>query len=400
MLFVDTNVLLNHLDSVKNEELFLLSSESLRELENIKTSRNKTEEIRYAARKAVRYLDESPDRYKVIVYDMLSKCDFLEYGLEDTPDNRILRCAEYARDVLGYKDLVFMSDDILARLIGKEYFSLDVMGVVSENDGIYKGYKLIKGNSERINQELSDMDYSKWNTNEYLIIENTDDGSIKEMRFDGEKFVSLKLPPSKYIKAKNSLQRCALDMVMNPDITIAAILGSYGSGKTCLSMKMACWHVLEKGNQATILGVRSPWGEGREVGWLPGTLEDKTDLFFLPLAQQLDGGEFELSSLRQRGVLQATIPYYMKGNTYNETCILVDEAEDLTEKEIKLVGTRVGQNSRLILNGDIQQSLISTSINNPLVKMCNKLKGNPRFGCIYLEDDVRSETSKIFAELF
>lgn len=344
-------------------------------------------------------MNENQDKYKVIIYDISSSCDFLEYGLEDTPDNRIMRCAVYARDVLGFNNLVFISNDILCRLIGKEYFKLNVEGIDTK-ENIYKGYKIINGTSEQINIAMENIDYSEWNINEYLIIQNTDDNSEKEMRFDGEKFVSLKLPSSKFIKAKNSLQRCALDILNNQDITIAAILGGYGSGKTYLAMQMALYNVTERGNQSKILGIRSPQGEGKEVGFLPGDLESKVQGFFEPLAQQLSGGEFELESLKQRGILDCNIPFYMKGTTYNNTIMLIDEAEDLDEKQIKLVGTRLGENSRIYFAGDYKQSVINTTNNNALVKMCNEFKGNKHFATIYLGEDVRSYASKMFANLF
>ena len=148
------------------------------------------------------------------------------------------------------------------------------------------------------------------------------------MRFDGDNFVALKLPPSKYIKGKNSLQRCALDILNNPDITIAAILGGYGSGKTFLSMQMALYNVREKGCASKILGVREVSGEGKDIGYLPGDLEDKVGKFFEPLTQSLNGGEFELQSLKMSGMLDTNVPFFMKGTTYNETIILCDEAED------------------------------------------------------------------------
>lgn len=103
-------------------------------------------------------------------------------------------------------------------------------------DEIYKGYKLVEGNTDQINEYMSEINTSIWNCNEYLIIKNTDDGTEREMRWDGAKFVPLKLPPSKILKGKNSLQRCALDMLNNPNITICAILGQYGSGKSFLAM--------------------------------------------------------------------------------------------------------------------------------------------------------------------
>ena len=133
---------------------------------------------------------------------------------------------------------------------------------------------------------------------------------------------------------------------------------------------------------------------------MPGEKLDKIYDFLLPFADQLDGGEFELESLIQRGVIEANTPYFIKGRTYNNSVIVVDEAEDLTEKQIRLIGTRVGENSRVFYNGDYKQSVINPTKNNALNKMSLELRGNPKFACIYLEEDVRSETSKLFANLF
>ena len=264
----------------------------------------------------------------------------------------------------------------------------------------YKGYKRIEGDSEYINLMLSPENYKDWCINEYAIIRNTDTKQEFEMRFTGDKFVNLKLPDSKYIKGKNAEQRCALDALNDDKITTVALLGTYGSGKTMLATTMALDSVKRKGTQSKILCVREAWGEGREIGFLPGDVSDKIGLFQLPFIQQLNGGEFEYKSLVQQGVIDSTVLYYMKGTTYDETVMLCDEAEDLTEKQIKLVGTRVGTNSKIYFSGDYKQSLLDSTEFNPLLRMCGKLKGNPLFACVYLTEDVRSETSKMFADLF
>lgn len=396
--FYDTCSLLAEIDN--NDlfaERFYVSSITLHELENIKISKTKTEDVRYKARKLSHLLDEHYNDYDVVVYNFkISDYIVSTLGLDATiPDNQIVGTARFISE---NEDIIFVTNDICLKNIARSV-GLDVESVVGK-ENIYKGYKIIKGTSEQINIAMENMDYSDWCVNEYMIIQNTDDNSEKEMRFDGEKFVTLKLPSSKFIKAKNSLQRCALDILNNQDITIAAILGGYGSGKSFVSMQMALYNVQEKGYQSKILGIRSPQGEGVDVGYLPGTLEDKTDNFFLPLVQQLSGGEFELESLKQRGVLESNIPYYLKGTTYNDTIMLVDEAEDLDEKQIRLVGTRVGSNSKIYFAGDYKQSVINTTTNNALVKMCNEFKGNKNFATIYLGEDVRSSTSKMFANLF
>ena len=399
MKFYDTNALLDLQEEVF-EERFFCSIKTFSELEHIKTSRNKDEETRYKARKITHLLDENNNMYEAAIVNYQEYVDDIVniFGLNpEDPDNIIIYSAWCKSKEI--KDLVFVTNDICCKNIAKNVFKLNVESTDKE-EKIYKGYKIIEGNTNKINSIMENIDYSDWKINEYLIIKNSDDDTEKEMRFNGTDFVSLKLPNSKFIKGKNSLQRCALDLLLNPDITIAAILGGYGSGKTYLTMQMALYNVTEKGNQSKILGVRSPQGEGKEVGFLPGTLDEKVSGFFEPLAQQLNGGFFELESLKQRGILDSNIPYYMKGTTYNDTIMLVDEAEDLDDKQLKLIGTRVGSNAKIYFAGDYKQSVINTTKNNALIKMCNDLKGNEMFGCIYLGEDVRSSTSKLFASLF
>ena len=193
-------------------ERFYISSTSLHELENIKTSKNKTEDVRYKARKLSHLLDEHYNDYDVVVYNFeISDYIVGTLGLDATiPDNQIVGTAKYISEK---EDVVFITNDICLKNIARS-LGLEVCSVVGK-ENIYKGYKIIRGTSEQINIAMENMDFSDWNINEYLIIKNTDDDSEKEMRFDGEKFVSLKLPSSKFIKAKNSLQRCALDILNN-----------------------------------------------------------------------------------------------------------------------------------------------------------------------------------------
>lgn len=396
MKFYDTNALLELQEDVLAED-FAISSVTLEELESIKTNKNKTEETRYKARKIVHILDENQDSYEVIIYNKNIEQQLLIHGLELTNDNKICACA---KSLCHDNNIIFVTNDLCCRIIAKNIFKLDVEKFVS-SDNMYKGYKTLTGNTDTINQFLCDKDYiDSFVINEYVLIYNTDTDSESEMRFDGQQFVPLKLPPSRYIKAKNSLQRCALDMLNNPNITICAVLGGYGSGKSYLAMQMALYAVKEKGWQSKIVGIREPQGEGLDVGYLKGDFEEKTDNFFLPLTQQLDGGEIELEKLKYQGILESTIPFYLKGQTFPSSVLLVDEAEDLSEKQIRLVGTRVGENSKIIFDGDYKQAIGNNSKTNPLVRMCNELKGNEKFACIYLDEDVRSSTSKLFTNIF
>lgn len=391
--FYDTNALIDAVDSAALEGEFAISSITLSELENMKTN-SKDLHKKYKARKTIKYLNENGS-FQVVVYNLETEKILSSYYLSTTPDNQICACCRWLMDNTD-KKIIFVTNDLSCKVIAS-----GVLGIETETfykkEEIYKGYKLIRGTTEYINSTLLPENFT---VNEYAVLQNTDDNSEKELRFDGKEFVRLKLPQDKYIKGKNALQRCALDLLNNQNIPIVAILGGYGSGKTWLSMRMAVYQAAKCGEFSRILGVREPRGEGQEVGFLPGDFQSKTDNFFLPLAQQLDGGEYELDRLKEKIVLELNIPFYMKGTTYDNTVILVDEAEDLTQKQIKLIGTRLGQNSRIYFSGDYKQSLINSSKDNALVAMCNELKGNPNFGCIYLEEDVRSEASKLFANLY
>jgi predicted ribonuclease YlaK len=397
MKFYDTNALLELQEEILTED-FAVSSVSLEELESIKTNKYKTEEVRYKARKLVHLLDENSDKYHVVVYTTEIEQLIIDLGIEINNDNKICACAKYfSHD----NDIIFVTNDLCCRVIAKNLFNLAVSHAKSNDSDIYKGYKELRGSTAQINEKLYDDNYiNSFAVNEYILIYNTDTNEESEMRFDGKQFVPLKLPSAKYIKAKNPLQRCALDMLNNPNITICAVLGGYGSGKSYLAMQMALYAVREKGWQSKILGVREALGEGREVGYLAGTFEEKTYNFFLPLVQQLNGGEFELENLKRQGILESTIPFYLKGQTFPSTVILVDEAEDLSEKQIRLVGTRVGEDSKIIFDGDYKQAIGNNTKTNPLTRMCNELKGNDKFACIYLDEDVRSSTSKLFTNIF
>lgn len=389
---IDTNYILerDHIDILSQEYDVVIPMCVLEEIDNLAHTaidNNKKYKIRRARNQISQCLDRitiDKDSYKCI----------------EKTDNVILDCCKKHNAKLLTYDIALK---IKAKTLGTECIEVSF----KDDSHIYKGYKELYGDTDFINdffQDIKDGNNSYgFVTNEYLILHNEDLNDTYEYRFNGEEFISLKLPNSKghkALKAMNSLQRCALDLLYNPDITIVAVNGGYGSGKTYLATRVALMQVKDMGLAEKVLAVREVVGEGKEVGFLKGTFEDKTSLFFQPIAHSLDRKEDELQSLIQMGMLESTIPFYMKGTTYTNTIMIVDEAEDLSEKQIKLIGTRLGQNSRIFFAGDYKQSVYDSTAGNALVRMCNEFKGNEKFGCVYLTEDVRSETSKLFATLF
>jgi PhoH-like ATPase len=404
----DTNVILKDIEKLGDYKVVLLSH-TLREMDKHKSS--KDADLSYRARKAVRYIKQNKEMF---VFDLKNYrgSDLGEDFSSDYQDDNILKaCVDNQYGIIT-KDILLQYK---AEGFGLEVVDLDNQRIESAQDytGIHKVYTT---SSEADQEDLAivyehpEINYYKLLTNQYLIIYDKEkpikkeDGSITyevidRFRWNGDKLVKLKLPDRKVVKAKNEEQECALDMLYNKDIPIKIIAGTYGSGKTYLTVKMALHHVIEKGNHAKIMVLRNPIGSGEAIGWLKGSKEDKTQDFFKPFVQHLEGGEQEATLLETRGQLIKEIPYYIKGLSIEDTFVVVDEAEDLDKKLTKLVGTRLGVNSEIVFAGDFKQAEDKYMSNNGLLHAIDKLKGNPLVGIVILEEDVRSDASKVFAEM-
>lgn len=404
----DTNVLLDEIESLHDYKIVLLSH-TLRELDKHKSS--KDEDLAYRARKAVRYIKQNRENFifDLINYNGSELGDNFSNEYQD--DNILKACVDnnysiITRDVL----LQYKAEGFGVKVVDLDNEKIETF---KEYTGIHKIYLTSSVEDQNILAKI----YEQPNindlgllTNQYLIIYDKEkpthhkDGTttyevIDKLRFNGEKLVKLKLPDKKIVKAKNEEQECALDMLFNEKIPIKIIAGTYGSGKTFLTVKMAIHHVMEKGSHAKIMVLRNPIGSGEAIGWLKGTKEDKTQDFFKPFVQHLSGGEQEAQILETRGQLIKEIPYYIKGLSIEDTFVVVDEAEDLDIKLLKLIGTRLGEKSEVVFAGDFKQAEDKYKGKNGLVHAINHLKGNPLVSIVVLEEDVRSEASKVFADL-
>jgi PhoH-like ATPase len=387
MKFVyDTNslILYSHLLDLEGEKI--IPEIVLHELDKLKVGITDTA---YRARQAVRKL-KSLDN---IIYDHKFNKQHQSVLLGNN-DDCIVECAKEHEACL-------ITGDFLVQLKAK------AQGIeVYETEGRYedygyKGFKEVILDHDELASFYENQMVNKYEllTNEYLLIKNLNNEVVDKFRWNGRTHAKLKHSPTKKIKSMNHLQDLAIDLLLNTDIPIKIIAGNYGSGKTILSVKSAIYHVMEKGNYAKIMAVRNPIGSGKDVGYLKGTKDEKTAGFFKPFIQHLEGGEQTAHYLEQQGVLTKEIPFYMKGLSIENTIIVCDEAEDLDVKLIRLIGTRLGKDSAVIFAGDYNQTEIEYKNNNGLMTAIDKLRGNPLVGIVVLEEDVRSDASKVFAEL-
>ncbi len=133
--------------------------------------------------------------------------------------------------------------------------------------------------------------------------------------------------------------------------------GSPGTGKTFLALYLAINKVLEK-TQRRIIIVRSAVAT-RDIGFLPGSLEEKTAQFELPyhdIMHELVGRKSTYSDMKAAGIIEFMTTSFIRGLTWDNAIIIVDEGENLSMHEINSVMTRVGENSRIIFTGDVKQT--------------------------------------------
>ena len=386
-IMLDTSALMQNLSGVKSlleGHDLLIPTTVLEELDNLKESKKQKDS--YKARQAIKFINTNEEIIDFIVSDKVTT--LLAIYDANKNDNKILNAALISADRLLTYDLGMRAK---AKQLGITIYDLEI-----DNED-YKGYRYIKGNTDDINLFYDNFDNGliKLLTNEYLIVENLDTEEITEQRFDGEKLIPLKLPDRRIIKGLNAPQRCALDILNNPEIPIKIIAGNYGSGKTMLSMKMAQKQIFD-GIYNKLLLVRNPNpADDIDIGALPGDIDDKVGKYFKPMLQYLESSEDD----KLDNYIETEIVSYMKGISVNDTFMIVDEAEDLNSKLIKMIGTRLGKNSVVVFCGDYKQSEKKYKEDNGLNILIEKSKGNPLVGIILLEEDVRSSASKVFANL-
>lgn len=404
---LDTNILLSYPEIIEKYEEIILPIAVIEELDGLKKDNGVTG---YNARQAIRKLEEA----KNIQYIIKDEYTMPNGWNKDKRDNAIILCAKEN----GCK---LLSNDLNVR-IKANAIGVECEGVNDKRKELdYKGYKevFLDTTIEEDNNLLSHLYSSRENNlfdlyvNQYILLKDkskpiysednfneiVDYEIIDKFRWNGEQLVDLKLPNSKVVKPLNVLQMFALDLLNNRDIPIKIIVGNYGSGKTMLSIRVGLNQVNDKGYYSKIMLVRNPIGSGEEIGFLPGSKQEKIQDFFKPIEQNLEGGEFQLQSMLQQGKLEMEIPFYMKGMTLDNTYTIIDEAEDLDLKTLKLIGTRIGKESCIVFSGDYKQAESKYIRNNGLLTMIDKLKDNPLVGIVVLNEDVRSSASKVFAYL-
>jgi PhoH-like ATPase len=196
---------------------------------------------------------------------------------------------------------------------------------------------------------------------------------------------------------RNKEQRFALDMLMNPNIPLVSVVGKAGCGKSLLCLAAGLEQVLAaESTYKRLIVARPVQPMGKDIGFLPGDLNDKLLPWLMPIQDNLQflmgDDKTALELYVEKGTIEIEALTYIRGRSIANAYILIDEAQNLSAHEIKTIITRVGENTKIVFTGDVEQidNVYVDATSNGLSYVVEKMKDQEVSGHITLKKGERS----------
>ena len=333
----------------------------------------------------------------------------------DRPDNRILASCLLEAQSDDERPLVVVTKDINLRV------KCDALGIKSEDyykdhledsNTAYVGYKEISLTQSQVESFFADglldlEDTQQLFENEFVVATCPEGNSLIGMHRKG--FIhSLKNEPGSAMssfRSKNKEQKFAVEALLRPEIEMVTLTGLAGSGKTYVAL-MAGLDGLQEGRYNRIIISRSLQPVGRDLGFLPGDIDEKMAPWLAPIMDNFRTmmGDRDLTYFEMmmgKGEIEVAPLAYIRGRTFNDSYVIVDEAQNATVHELKTIITRVGKNSKIVLLGDTDQ--IDTPyidrLSNGLSIVVHKFSDRPEAAHIQLAKGQRSNIASVASEI-
>ncbi len=432
---LDTNVILHNYNAIYtfDEHDIVLPITVLEEVDNFKKGTN---EINFHAREFVRELDkiagEALFDKGVNLGDKKGKL-FIETGKpfskelensfgENTPDHRILAIAEFIRDKYPKRTVVLVSKDINLRMKAKSIGLLAEDYKTDQVSNVNDFYKetdtvigLAKSIIDRLYSDFNGIDASeikldkKINGHTYLVLKNGTSSALAHYNPEDNKIHRVEKLSAYGIEPKNAEQAFALNALTNPKISLISLTGKAGTGKTLLALAAALYQ--RKQFKQILLARPIVALGGKDLGFLPGDVNDKIGPYMQPLFDNLgviknqfsDNSQeiIRIQEMLQQEKLVISPLAYIRGRSLSNVFFIVDEAQNLTPLEVKTIITRAGEGTKIVFTGDIQQidSPYLDSKSNGLSYLTDRMKGQNLFAHVNMIKGERSLLSELASDL-
>ncbi len=429
---LDTSALITDTEAVNaygNNDILI----PIKVLEELDKHKKRQDLVGASARTVIRFLDSLRSKgslyegvrlgkgkgiLRVKGYDPLMN---FPAGLDlSVPDHQILAVA--LSEKVDNRKVIVVSNDINMRVvcdsIGMESEDCNPEKVVESSSSLFHGFTDVLVDEEFVdrfyaneNLELPEQK-EKLFPNQYLMLTS----SANNKKTALAKYIGPNQPLARLanfgkkgvfnIKPKNKEQNFALDLLMNPDVPLVSIVGKAGCGKTMLAIAAGLEQTIGVDSKYTRLIVSRPVQPlGKDIGFLPGTMEEKMSPWLRPIQDNLQfllgNDKVTLELYMQKGVIEVEAITYIRGRSIANAYIIIDEAQNLSMHEIKTIITRAGEGSKVILTGDIDQidNVYVDELTNGLTIAAEKFKNSNLAGHITLLSGERSALASLAAKI-
>jgi PhoH-like ATPase len=432
---LDTSVYLTDANSIyayRNNDIVV----PLKVLEEIDNHKKRQDSVGSNARRIIRILDslrEKGSLYKGIrigkgkgiLFAKAFEHSVLPEDFDfNVPDNEIIGVALNEKQRNPNKKVIMVSRDINMRvkcdalgLLCEDYITNQV---VKDTRALYTGYKTHLVDDELIDQFYNgesvylEKDEARLYANEYvMLVSNSNEKKTALARFQNHiKPLSRINGQSKKgiwgVKPRNKEQKFALDLLMDPDIPVVTLVGKAGSGKTLMAIAAGLAQVVEEAEISRykrLVVSRPIQPMGKDIGYLPGSMEEKMSPWLMPIQDNLRflmGNDKEtLKMYTDNGTIEIEALTYIRGRSLADSFIIIDEAQNLSAHELKTIITRVGENTKIVLTGDIEQidNIYVDETSNGLTYAIEKFKSYELCGHITLIKGERSKVATLAAKI-
>ena len=405
----------------------------LKVLEEIDNHKKRQDSVGVNARETIRKLDslrEKGNLYKGvrigkgkgILYAKPCRNDALPDNFDlSVPDNEIIAVALNQKQDNPKRKVVVVTRDINMRvkcdaleLITEDY---QTNQAVKDTSLLYTGFT-----QHLIDEPILDLFYAgeeifidkeelSLMPNQFVMLVSNQN----EKKTGLAKFINYKKPLKRIngahkkgiwgVKPRNKEQMFALELLKDKDIQVVTLVGSAGTGKTLLAIATGLQLVMETTDFKRLVISRPIQPMGRDIGFLPGTMEEKMAPWVAPIQDNLRflmGNDREtLDMYIENGTIEVEALTYIRGRSISNAYIIIDEAQNLTAHELKTILTRVGENTKIILTGDVEQidNAYIDETSNGLTHAVEKFKSLEISGHVTLLKGERSKVATIAAKI-